>query len=255
MKSIAEVSVISQNPDLQIALEEERTQEFYFKVKELKNRLPKQGRCLICTLKIPCKHYSSPSEQPIPPSPTEESAQLKSLLNGLNPSNSEAPQVELSKDRSFSVRYRGVNTNYSKVNHDRNSSLPNTDKLKLLEQIEAYREVKIQKQIEKMKKLRQDEEVKEKELSKKDEKRKKHADELKKKIEHYKDEYLMRQEQVKIMVEEEKKRNEKEEARRKAHLMALHKKLNEYRTKKNMMEQISGQKMQELQKDFHEKYY
>lgn len=254
MKSIAELSVISKIPDLQLALEEERTQEFYFKVKELTTRLPKQGRCSICTLKIPCKHYSSPSDQPIPPDPQSPTPQLNSLLNGLQSTFSPVPSVELSKDRSFSVRYRGVNTNFSQVNQERNFSLPNSEKLKTLEQIEVYREAKIQSQIEKMKNLREEEKKIEQEEQKKDEKRLRHAKELKMRIEQYKEEHLMRQEQVRIMVEEEKKRNEKEEARRKAYLLMRHKELKDYRNKKFMMDQISRQKMQDLQKDFNEKH-
>jgi len=254
MKSIAEISVISKVPDLQVALEEERTQEFYFKVKELTNRLPKQGRCSICTLKIPCKHFSSPSDQPIPPDPPSPSPQLLSLINGLHSTFSPLPSLELSKDRSFSVRYRGANQTLSHPNHDRNFSLPTSDKLKTLEQIELYREAKIQNQIEKMKKLREKEVKVEQEEQKKDEKRKRHAKELRMRIEQYKEEHLMRQEQVRIMVEEEKKRNEKEEARRKAYLLMRQKELNEYRNKKFMLDQISRQKMQDLQKDFADKH-
>jgi hypothetical protein len=251
MKSIGELSIFSKAQDLQLALEEERTQDFYFKVKELTSRLPKLGRCTICTLKIPCKHFSSPEEQRVQTPEIESSSQLLSLVGGLKSSTHPLPQ-ELQKERSFSVRFRGPETRTVKVKQERNCSLPNSKKLMVLEQIEAYREEKIKKEIERVRKEREDEFKRLMDDKAKNEKRKKHADELRMRIEQYKDTYLMKKEQVRIMMEDQRKKRCEEEDKRKAYLNKRKEELNVYRNKKIMMEQISRQKMIELQQDFHE---
>ena len=253
MKSIGELSVLSKEQNLQLILEEERTQEFYYKVKELKTRLPKLGRCSICTLKIPCSHFSSAEEQnPITPE-IEPTSKISALVDGLKSSTLPLPQLELQKDRSFSVRYRGPETKFGQIKQERHASMPNSKKLKILEQIEAYREEKIKKEIERIKKQREEEFRREMEEKQKDEKRRKYAKELRNKIEGYKDAYSMKKEQVKIMMEEDKRRRLNDDEKRKEYLNKRKEELAEYRNKKFVMEQIARQKMMELQKDFSDK--
>lgn len=46
------------------ALEHQRLKEFEKAANSLKQNLSKSGRCPICTLPVPCKHFKSPNELP-----------------------------------------------------------------------------------------------------------------------------------------------------------------------------------------------
>ena len=244
MNEILESTLSDKGKELQLLLEEQKTQEFYYRVGQLKSKLPTVGRCTICTLKIPCKHYSSMAELPKLEESIIETPSLTSAIQGLTV---EKLPEKLQKDRSYTVRYRGRDTKYSDVSKERQSSLPNSQKLKTLEKIEEYREEKIKKEIEKIKTLKEIESIKLREDKIADEKRRKHALQLKLRIEQYKEDYQMKREQVKIYLEQEKHKKLKEEEKRKKYLELKRKELADYIERKNIIEKIERQKIIELQ--------
>ena len=144
---------------------------------ELKAKLLADGRCTICTLKLPCKHNNSAlsslynfSEQN-----STESRKIYSNLNSRK--NSTKTRIKTGKIKSF----------ISKTPIPDRKFIDNTEKkIKLLTKIESYREKKVLQEIEKAeieKKIEEEEKEKKKfnEL-----KRKKYLENNKKKLEIYK---------------------------------------------------------------------
>ena len=144
---------------------------------ELKAKLLADGRCTICTLKLPCKHNNSAlsslynfSEQN-----STESRKIYSNLNSRK--NSTKTRIKTGKIKSF----------ISKTPIPERKFIENTEKkIKLLTKIESYREKKVLQEIEKAeieKKIEEEEKEKKKfhEL-----KRKKYLENNKKKLEIYK---------------------------------------------------------------------
>ena len=230
--------ILEKGKDLQALVEEEKTKEFHYRVGELKLKLPRIGRCTICTLKLPCKHFASLEDMPKLEEEISETAAIYSAVQGLTLESIPEKEI-LQKDRSFTVRYRGKDTNYSQANHARQSSLPSSQKLKILERVEAYREEKIQKEIGKIKSMKDQEESRAVEEKKRDEKRRKHAMQLRMKIEQFKEEYQIKREQIKGFIEEERNKKLAEEEKRKKYLDIKKKELAEYVEKKNLLERIS----------------
>ena len=108
MNNNSKVSLLSKANDLQTKIEEESTKEYYYRVSELKSILPKKNRCIICTLTLPCKHFSTISEMPEPEPILPDSSTQDTLIKSQNYDT--LPPITLSKDVSFNVRFRGKQT-------------------------------------------------------------------------------------------------------------------------------------------------
>ena len=239
--------MIDEKKNLEVISEEAKINEYHQRVNEYKFQLPKIGRCIVCTLRIPCKHYADIHDMPVIEKPVEETLPISIAIKGLTVEKIE-PKVSLQKDRSYTVRYRGKETKYSEISKERHSSLPNSQKLEKLEKIEAYKEEKILKEIKKIAERREKENTKAKEEKIAEEKRRKHAISLKLKMEQYKEDYLLKKEQIKAYIEEEKKKKFKEEMRRKLYLDQKKRELADFIEKKNLG-RVSYQKIQEFSED------
>ena len=234
--------------ELQQALEELRVKEFSYKVNELKSTLPQIGRCIICTLKLPCKHFQSINEMPIPPSPTKENFSVQAYTKNLDISDI-MPKLPKSEPKNFTIRFRGRENKISIPTQQRAVSLPNAQKLKLIEKIETYREEKIRKEIEKIQEMKENEIRQKKEYQALEAERLKHVSKQKEKLEKYKEELKIRNEQLKVYFEEEMRKKKKEEEKRKKYVEMKKKELDEYYEKKNILENISKQKVQDLERE------
>lgn len=226
------------------ALDELRKNEIKLKVKELIARLPKIGRCNICTLLVPCKHYKTANEIPKPnfePSytgtPPKRPFDVSQYLPNLTP-NTQA--------RGFSVRYRGRTSEYSLDFTRTNMSVPNEKKLRNLEKIESYREEKLRKEMEKIAAVKKEEELKKAELQKIEEMKKKYLEKQKKKIEEYKKTLTTKDEEIMEVMEAEKVKLRKIEEKKKKYHELQKKKIEEYNEKKSILKQISKQRVKEL---------
>jgi hypothetical protein len=116
------------------ALEELRKNEIKFKVGELKAKLPNLGRCVICTLRLPCKHFTSIHQMPRPSDPELTPTYTSSTFNVTDYLPKLAPEPH---KRGFSVKYQGQSTVYNFDFNRRHTSLPNEKRLKKLEIIET----------------------------------------------------------------------------------------------------------------------
>lgn len=106
--------------DLTQAMDLIRKRELQAAEKHIRQQMITQGRCPVCTLALPCKHYTAPTQLP-----------------QLRPTHSH-----------FKVRYRSVNgsilTSTSPVTHTQRR------RLKLLEKLDLYRQTKIEKTIQRL---------------------------------------------------------------------------------------------------------
>lgn len=234
--------------ELQAALEELRVKEFSYKVNELRCSLPSLNRCIICTLHLPCKHFSSASEMPQPSSPLKENFSFQSYTKNLNISDI-MPKLPQSEPKDFKIRFRGRESKTSSSSQPRAVSLPNAQKLKLIEQIETYKEEKIRKEIEKIQELKENEIKRKKEFMALEAARLKHVEKQKEKLRVYKEELRMRNEMLKVQMDSDEKRKKKEEERKKNYIKMKKRELEAYYEKKKIMENISKQKVQDLENE------
>ncbi|OMJ67492.1 hypothetical protein SteCoe_35331 [Stentor coeruleus] len=234
--------------ELQAALEELRVKEFSYKVNELKSTLPLLGRCVICTLRLPCKHYSDASEMPSVSPISKDNFSVQAYTKNLDASDI-MPKLPKAEPKEFSIRFRGRDNKYSIPIQERAVSLPNAQKLKLIEKIETYREEKIRKEIEKIQEMKEAEKRQKREMQTLEALRLKHVKKQKEKLDKYKEEIKARNEQLKNYFDEEEKKKRKDEEKRRKYIEIKKKELEEYYEKKKMMESISKQKVFDLEKE------
>ena len=126
------------------------------------------GRCPVCTLPVPCKHYESLKDVKKPVDAQE--SRVDRSMEGL-PSERLTSQIG---EKAFRVRYRSANDIFYSYS-DRTRSLREprrriNRKLKVMEKLDLYREAKYRKEIERIEEqmkreadLQQDRERKEQE--------------------------------------------------------------------------------------------
>jgi hypothetical protein len=147
---------------------------------EMKEKLQKDGRCLICTLKQPCKHSTYEALALYHP---KEVLQL-----GYEESNTFLTGTDAEGPKKFRIRSsRGKLEVFEKSAENKNEKMLKDaqERLKVLNKIEVYREEKLRKEIEKMEneaKAEQDENERKKAQI---EKKKKYFEAQKEKIYEY----------------------------------------------------------------------
>ena len=248
MEDDLEKALEKKGRELQTALEELRVKEFSFKVNELKYGLAAQGRCVVCTLKVPCRHYSNLNELPSLTQPTKENFSVYAYTKNLDISDI-MPKIPKTEPKEFSIRFKGKETKFVSSNQQRTSSLPNAEKLKLVEKIETYREEKIRKEIDLIQGLKEEEVKQKKDFFTMEMARLKHAEKQKEKLIKYKEELKVRNEILKEQMEEELKKKKFEEEKKKKFNESKKKELENYYEKKKMMENIAKQKVLDLERE------
>lgn len=158
-----------------------KKRKIYLSDQEMKSKLTSEGRCTICTLKIPCKHKSA-VEQPISLSFSTINSQEKHTAKATSPFITEL------QPNKFKVRMRSVLgiREASKEPPVTDKFIAKTErKIKVLSQIESFREQKVLREIEK---IEQQEKIEKEVMEKKvadESKRKVYFDKIKKKLEKY----------------------------------------------------------------------
>ncbi|CAG9310074.1 unnamed protein product [Blepharisma stoltei] len=236
--------------ELKTALEDLTRKEFKYAVGNYQNSLPQQGRCIICTLKIPCSHYSSieDMQEPMVSLPKHP---LNHLLEDINIDhmNCTLPSIN-NQPKDFTVRFKGNSSRFSQTSSSlRRSSLPDKNKLITLEKIEIYKEEKAKKKLEKLQKIKDNEEMKKIENELSELKRLKQHKAQKNKLEKYKEVVKQKYEQAKIEQEEQAAWIRKEEEKRKIYMEIQKKKIAEFHEKKKILDSINKQRFADLQED------
>ena len=200
--------------ELRSTLDDLKKQDFLVNVEKLKSTLPKRKRCIICTLKLPCKHYKAVKDMP------------RASLDFSSPLNKSQEDFELSsynpinepdyKKVSFTVNIRGRDRKIVIDPDVRTTSLPNEKRFNLLCTIEAYREEKLKEEIRKLEEAKLQEAEKLKLMQKAESMKQKYLLKQKEKVLQYKEDLRNRREELKNFVELEKlKKMEKQEKLRK----------------------------------------
>ncbi|CAG9326718.1 unnamed protein product [Blepharisma stoltei] len=237
--------------ELNKALEEIRKQNLYNAACKLKSMLPSKGRCPICTLKLPCKHYSSTIE--IKPASRGRSHSPMTSFTCLSetPKSSNVTQIHFSPEpREFYIRYRKINGNSAEVTRRPKEKGIDREyqKLKVLEKIEKYREEKLKKEIEiieELKRVEEQEIVRQKRI---EEKQKQYYERQKQRLKEYHEE-LKRPKEIETIraLVNDKKLKKREEMRRK-YVEEQKRKIDEYHQKKRMIDGIIQDQISELEK-------
>lgn len=247
--------------DIQSTLEAVRKQDLKHAAANLSARLPGQGRCPICTLKVPCKHYNDPNDLPH----IEVEAAQPSPVNLRQIIPTHSPKRDLSQppipkpptepinrsfdgQRSLSVRYRSKDNTFKldggllveqrKAEQQRKRLKDAEQKLKTLEMLEEYREEKLRKEIEKIEEERR---LEEDDMRRQSAHERKHQEYLsaqkQKMIEHNLARQQKQQEEASKRYDDEMKKKQ-EAARRRLEQEKKKQAVTEYKQKKRVIENL-----------------
>ncbi|CAG9315053.1 unnamed protein product [Blepharisma stoltei] len=241
--------------ELQVALEELRKKDLQYSGVLLQSLLPSQGRCPVCTLKVPCKHYSSIDQIP-KQKPVHAKRSVSPILNlSCNLETPESSSLSVysasSGQKSLQMRFRTSDgTVYQDIlNHpQRRKSLEEYRKLKQIEKIEIYRENKLRKEIEKIEELKRQQAEEKEKLREAEEKRKKYAEKQKAKIRAYRGAEMNKKKPVEGETEIKIKNRSVDEPKRRPNNIKLFR-LQELRRKKKNLDYIIDLQFENLEKE------
>ena len=232
--------------DLNQTLEGLRKKEFNYAVNELKQRLVAQQRCVVCTLPLPCPHFTYPEELPAISLPTKEEFSLHHLTEGLDTG---ILNVAVNpKDYAFTVKFKPGKNKYVMSTSPRyKHAVPSTTRLRTMEQVEAYREEKLKKELERIQQIKDKEEEQKRKLQAKEERRIKRAQRLKEQLDKYRDDISQRKELLEKERADELRKYKAKEERHRQYLEEQKKKLTDYHDKKRVNDVIIKQQVEQLQ--------
>lgn len=224
--------------DLDEAIEKLRKDLLRCQADTLLEKISNEGRCPKCTLRPPCKHYSSASEIPSQSktrrtSPIFQPSTPSSVKSQNNSTNSIA--------QTFKVRYRGR----SKESPKSTSPIDEFQKLKIMEKLEKYKEEKLQQEIQHIEDLKKTEEIVSEQEKVEEKKRELYYCRQKNKLLDYKKNLKAR---VELLVQRKMTEDLKEKLNQARYLKLLEEKkqkLAEYHLKKQVIEGITNQSIQE----------
>ena len=213
-------------------LQQWKQQNYENAMSNLKSKIVSEGRCPVCTLKPPCKHYQDTEELPkLPPiAKQSESRRETPIARFLERTAKSEPRPEpkppLNKsletpNRKMTVRYRNKNSfleeaggfREMKEREEKRKAIRDAEnRLAKLAKIEQFKEEKLKKELEK---LEEEKRKEEEELAKKraaEAKRLKHVERQKQKLQQHRE--LRRKEQEELLAKQEKKKKPKKQRRK-----------------------------------------
>ena len=218
--------------ELRDTLAELKKQDLDVNVQKLKASLPFLKRCIICTLKLPCKHYKTIKE--MPRKKKEEKTEKNSEIFDFSKFVPNFPPE--TKKIGFTVNYRGRERIYHIDPHVRTTSLPNEKRFNLLVTIEHYREAKLQEEMKKLEKAKEEEEKKLKEKYEIEEIKKKYVKKQKEKLMKHREELDLKREQLRNYIEKETEKKKIKEKKMQIYYENQKKILEEFYDKKKNLE-------------------
>ena len=260
-----------QGTDIKSTLAQIRRKELRAAGLNLQRRAVAEGRCPICTLKVPCSHYQTRAELPERPAAGEERSVILNIAGlgeiqqgretreSMSVRHSRFPGIPKAEDthqrRALSYRYRGSSNTSAmpgrlielKEARSRKKALKVAErKLSLLEKLEQFREAKLRAEVEKLEMEKQAEALQVQKDREREEKRQAYLQRQKEKLRLY--ESQRREKEA-----EDRKQAMLEESRRKrAELKAIKAReakkrlIEEYKRKKRLIEGLESDQVQEL---------
>lgn len=207
--------------------------DFDINVEKLKANLPKRKRCIICTLKIPCKHFKHVKEIPKISIHTSEEKLVKDTEEVIDFSQFVPNFPKETKKIGFTVNYRGRELKYYIDPHIRTTSLPNERRFNLLCTIEAYREEKLQEELKKLEKARDEEQKKIQEKQQCEDNKKKYQIKQKERLLKYREDMKEKREQLRNLIDLEDKQKKMKEKKLQKYYDMQKKALADYNQKKS----------------------
>ena len=258
--------------DIKQTLAEIRKKELKIAGLNLQQKAVSEGRCPVCTLKVPCNHYRTQSDLPARSSFAAPQFEDKSVIlnisgigdlttdriESLSVRHSRFPGLVGKKEthrRALSYRYRGNSSSNAvpgkllelQEAKQRKKALKAAEqKLSLLEKLERYREAKLKAEVEKLEEEKKLEEMENRKNKEKEEKRQKYLIQQKEKLMIY--ETKRREKEAKereFAVLEERKRR-KSEVRAAREREAKKRLIEEYKKKKRLIEGLESDQVQDL---------
>jgi hypothetical protein len=242
--------------ELQRVLEQMRKRDLEIAAEKLKVTMSHQGRCIVCTLKPPCKHFESSSQVPkLPPIDIPEKTFVTSVstLKDSIRSFSQSPQ----RNPNMTIRYRKIGHDTS-IQESKLSELrvaesqlklqrKAEERLKQLERIEAYREERLRKEIERIEieKRREREEAESK--KKKEYQRLKYLETQREKLLEYEAKRREISEQKETAAYKSREAERREELRRKRYFSENKRQITNYNAKKRLIEGILRDQVEDLE--------
>lgn len=238
LEKVVESLMDKRGIELKSAIENLRNENLQKQAMILKKKLPLEGRCPICTLKIPCKHYQKMQN-------FDTGNNLFENTRIATPDSVKSSYLSITPGRSYmKIRYKG-----RKEQSESPKPVPESDeleKLQLMERLERYKAEKLQREIqliEEIKRIEENEKEKLKELEKKRE------------IYHFKQKAKLKyyQKDLKNRIEEMERKRQDFEELEKIHIKVqkkVHneqkKKLIDYKLKKQLYSEIIDSQVDEL---------
>jgi Kinesin motor domain len=255
------LSSIDPGSNIQSTLEMWKKKELEQAVQSMKSKIILEGRCPICTLKVPCDHFKEIEDIPRPVTPVRNVSlppyPKKSIME--NPSKDpDIRTTSFESSKKLSYRFRMKNSyneesaalNEYKEEEKRRQKLKETEnKLIKLSKIEAYREEKIRKEMQKLEEERQKEEEEAFREQVREMNRKKYLDQQKKKLEEFQRNSEQEIRELKVKMKKEIEEKKKAEKKKMIYLEEQKKKLIDYHTKKKMIEQVTMDQIDDLAKE------
>ena len=120
--------------------------DFNYAVCTLKQRLAQASRCVVCTLPLPCLHYSTASEMPPTEVPALAELPLFKLAEGIQP---EFLQQEVVRDSQSVLRINFKSSPRKRLN------LPTPKRLRTLQAIATFKERQIKAELQQIEQSQQ----------------------------------------------------------------------------------------------------
>jgi len=240
--------------ELHSAIEFLRKRDLQNAGEHLQSLLPSQGRCPICTLKVPCKHYRT----------LEKVTRISTRVNSVSPvlNSQYADSIFGSKSvtpemKDFQVRYKQRNglevlksaQNSHSVSFSSKTYNKEHQKIKQLQKLEKYHEEKLKKEIDKIEKMLKDEQQEKLKKRKEEIKRKKHNEAQKRRIREYHELVEKRKEEYQKAMKEHEKKKKKKELKKKKYLEDQKAKITLYNKRKSDYNIILSNQISDLEKE------
>lgn len=226
--------------DLEETLRVLRSQELHAAEVATKRRMVEIGRCPICTLAVPCRHYQTRSELPTSNAAYERREGSDGFVHTLE---SPGRGGDLG-----TVRIRGSGgVVVKKRSHSQNESRKaELRRVKLMERLDRYREERLRKEIAKIEEMKRKEENEYRETIARDQRRRLRDLQLKKQLTVYQERRLREQQEKQSQFLETSQRSQSIARRIHQHAMKQKQLLRSYRQKAQIIESIEREQVAEL---------
>lgn len=253
---------IDPGTNIQSTLEMWKKKEMEEAVVNMKVKITQEGRCPVCTLKIPCKHYANFEDVPrvvtparnvsLPPFPKKSNNE--NFIKEPEPRNI---SFESSKKLSYRTRAKNAYTEESaalselKEEQQKRMRLKETEsKLIKLSKIEAYREEKLKKELEKLEKEKEKEEEDALREQIREMNRRKYIESQKKKLEDFQRTKDQEMKEIRSKMKKEQDLQKKQEMKKLKYIEEQRKKIAEYQAKKKMLEEVTMEQIDDLGNEY-----